>query len=259
MITPGRLLRTLVTTVALTFALDASAQATPILFDAGNGLSASADFDVSGSTLTVLLSNTSTPPLGNQNDGSAMVLSSLSFDLPTGVTIIGGSARLAPGSSVVKSTKTSAWVVQDGTFNLNEQYGYSNTGVGNDGGASLPNATNALTSHNNGGNSVIAFGGSRGLPGGGLNWGLVPNDSQDIGNNAFFVQNSILLTLALSQPLTDLSFLADGSYVEFGSDHLYVPGTPETPPTPVPEPTSLVLFGTGAILLAARARRRSKR
>jgi hypothetical protein len=60
-------------------------------------------------------------------------------------------------------------------------------------------------------------------------------------------------------PLADLSFLDSGSYVEFGSDHQYVPGTPETPNTPIPEPTSLLLVGTGAVVLAARARRRLRK
>lgn len=246
------LARTFVVAAALIGVLATSAQAAPIVYDAGNGLSASADFNVAGSTLTILLTNTSTPSFGGQDGSSNMVLSSLSFDLPTGVTIIGGSVVLGTGSNVVRSTNTDAWAVQSGTFDLNTVYGFSNTGVGNTGGASLPNATNAITSHSNGGNAVISFTGVTGLPGG-LEWGIVPSGTKDIGNNAFYVQNSVLLTLALSAPLADLSFLTAGSYVEFGSDYLYVPSTA------VPEPTSLLLVGTGALAVAARARRRRRR
>ncbi len=248
-----RFVRLALVTAAVTVGLTASAQAAVITYDAGNGLSASADFNVSGSTLTILLTNTSGGTFGGQNGSANMVLSSLSFDLPTGVNITGGTVALGSGSNIVQSTNTSAWAVQSPT-NFNSQYGFSNIGVGNTGGNSLVNATNAVTSHSNGGNAVISFTGVTGLPGG-LEWGLVPNGSNDIGNNSFFIQNSVLLTLALSAPLADLSFLANGSYVEFGSDFLFVP---DTPGTPVPEPASLLLVGSGALALVARARRRRR-
>jgi hypothetical protein len=152
------------------------------------------------------------------------------------------------------STNTDAWAVQSGTFDLSAVYGFSNTGIGNTGVGSLSNATNAVTSHSNGGNAVTSFTGVTGLPGG-LEWGIVPDGSSDIGNGSFFVQNSVLLTLTLSAPLADLSFLVNGSYVEFGSDYLFVP---DTPGTPVPEPATLLLVGTGALALVARARRRRR-
>lgn len=242
----------------LTFGLAAGTEATPILYDAGDGLSGSADFSVTGSTLSILLANTSTAPFGGQDGSTNMVLSSLNFNLPTGIDITGGTVALAPGSNIVTSTAGTTWALQSSS-DFNSQYGFSNVGIGNTGGGSLPDANNAITSHNNGGTSVISFTGSAGLPGGGLTWGLVPNGSSDIGNNQTFIQNSILLTLSLSAPLADLSFLDSGSYVEFGSDYQNVPGTPETPNTPIPEPTSLLLVGTGAVLLAARARRRLRK
>ena len=99
-----RLVGLALVTAAVTVGLTASAQAAVITYDAGNGLSATADFNVSGSTLTILLSNTSGGTFGGQNGSANMVLSSLSFDLPTGVTITGGTVALGSGSNIVQST-----------------------------------------------------------------------------------------------------------------------------------------------------------
>ena len=104
----ANLVRTLLVTAALTVGLAASSQASVILYDSGTGLTASADFNVSGSTLTILLTNTSTAPFGGQDGSSNMVLSSLSFDLPTGVNITGGTVALGTGSNIVMSTNTHA-------------------------------------------------------------------------------------------------------------------------------------------------------
>lgn len=208
---------------------------------------------MAGTTLTVLLANTSVVPVGGQNGSASMVLSSLSFDLPAGIDVLGGSAVLGPGATVVQSTTGSAWSSFGGPVELNLQYGFSNTGVRNSGGVIL-GATTAMTSHSNGGNQVIAFGGG-GIANNGLEWGLVPFNSLDHGDRKVFVQNSVLFTLQLSAPLTDTSFLANGTYVEFGSDHLYVPGTELTPVT---ESASLAIVGSGALLVAARMRKRRR-
>ena len=184
------------------------------MFDAGNGLSSAADFSLNGNLLTILWANTSTAPFGGQNGTANMVLASLNFQLPTGVSISGGNVALGAGSSAVVSTTGTAWKPTATPASLNKQYGFSNTGVGNIGPNVLPGALNVVTSHNGGGKATTAFGGG-GIDNNGLKWGLVPNGSQDIGNNQQFLQNSVVLTLTLNSPLTDMSFLRNGSYVEF--------------------------------------------
>lgn len=217
----------------------ASARADVITYDAGNGLSATADFQISGSTLTILLTNTSVDPFGGLDGTAAMVLSSLNFDLPTGVSIVDGNAALGAGSNAVQSTSTTAWSIYSGSYDLNDQYGFSNTGVGN---TVYFNATSAITSHNNGGTSVTSFDGATGIANNGLNYGLVADGTRDIGNGRIFIQDSVLLTLTLSESLPDLSFLTSGSYVEFGSDDVFVPAR-----SSIPEPSSLLILSVGLL------------
>jgi len=232
--------------------LSVPAHADLITYDAGNGLSATADFTLVGNTLTILLTNTSTDPFGGQDGSAGMILSSLNFDLPTGINITDGAAALGAGSQVVTSTNTTSWSVYGGSYDLNDKYGFSNTGIGNTGSSVYLNATSALTSHNNGGVAVTSFDGATGIANNGLDFGLVADGSHDIGNNRLFIQDSVLLTLTLNSALSDLSFLDSGSYVEFGSDSSFVRGHE------VPEPTSLLLFGVGALGLAIRMGRSRK-
>ena len=161
------------------------------------GLSASATYSLSngGNQLLITLTNTSTAP----PSGSGMVLSSINFN--TGVQITGGSVVLNPTlPSTVVSNSGGTWVSSGFGGNLNTEYGYSNTGIGNsNGGAILSGVTatqvntllnSAVTSHSNGGQSVTTFSGVQGGVGGGLDFGLVALNSTGFGRNMNYILDS---------------------------------------------------------------------
>src|SRR5690606_36215691 len=162
----------------------------------------------------VILTNTSTPPYGGAgvNGDANMVLDTVSFDLGD-VSITGGSVALNAGSSVVKRDG-GAWTPVTTGYDLNNEFGFSNTGVGKSGPGVVVGALNALTAHSGGGAAVTRFGGGSGLPGG-LNYGLVAAGSSPFGGQNFIL-NSVVFTLNISADLLDLSFLQNGSYIEFG-------------------------------------------
>jgi hypothetical protein len=228
-----------------------------------NGLSAKAVFELeSAMQLSIVLTNNSVSPFGGAgvNGDSNMVLSSINFELGAPL-IMGGSVMLNGTSTVVTrndppGATPAFWDPVLSGFDLDDEYGYSNTGVGNDsgGGAILVGITaaeidslldSAVTSHSNGGTAVTTFNGGTGLPGG-LEFGLVATGSTPFGNSEF-IRNGIKILLDLSSPLANLDFLENGTYVEFGSDYSYVGGTFDTPPDPVvvgavPEATTIAMW-----------------
>jgi hypothetical protein len=204
-----------------------------------NGLSASAEFSINGTQLTITLSNTSTGvPAGAEVSDSLLV--SLAFELLDGITVMSGdSAAIGAGSLGLGQ-----WGSQSAGFNVGDEWAWTN----DSGGDLLEFFPQVITtSQGTGGGSTISF---NGVPD--------PNVSGPFGGIAasppilaipgtqYAVSDSIEFNLTLSGTLSEsqLATIARGSIVEFGSDYQYLA---------VPAPGTLWLLAFAA---AGRRKRR---
>lgn len=204
------------------------------------GLSAQADFTlVDATTMQIVLTNTSTgAPI--DFDESDQILSGVSWDFdPAGLAlmteIVGGSVLIGSSSQSVNFSTGSYGPGHD----VSGEYGYGNM----DGTGALPN--------------FVSGNAAQGTPFGGPNLdgpdnvdgpqgGLVASPAAIPLNGLGAIENQIVITVNLSNPISDLDFLAaNGVRVEFGSDAAFIT-------VPAPAGTAALL---GAGLLAFRRRR----
>ena len=214
--------RCLVVAVAV-LGVSASAQPSHIVnytIDAGglndqplNGLSASAEFSMLGTQLTITLSNTSTGVPGGAMTADSLLVS-LAFELLDGITIVSGdSAAIGAGSQGLGQ-----WDGQGAGFDLGFEWAWTNDG----GGDLLELFPQVITtSQGAGGGPTISF---QGVPD--------PNVDGPFGGIAasppilaipgtqYAVSDSIEFNLTLSGTLSEsqLATIARESIVEFGSE-----------------------------------------
>lgn len=224
--------------LAVALWLPAGAHAYSVTFDeAGDGSArvATADFSVSGSQLTIVLTNATTA----SDPGAGFVLTSVAFDLE-GIDITGGSAVITAGSSAIGFTP-------DPGDDVSKEWGFGNNGQCCD-AASL-SVTNYVTTNTSGAtqfaagdlfNPIGLDGPSGGLVG--VNWS---GGFEAIESSATF---TVDLSASLTQAQLDSLLKSNGVLFEWGSDIF---------PPSVPEPTAAGAFLAGAVVILGALRRRS--
>jgi hypothetical protein len=196
-----------------------------------NGLAAEGTFTLNGTSLSVLLTNTSSG-VPVDFDVASSLLVSVGMNLPGVDMLSGDAAVIGPGS-----VGLGVWSDRSAGGSVAEEWLWTN----DYGGDFMETYRNVIsTSNGQGGGTATRFDGECGGvdgPYGGM--AAVPPVLQ-IPCSKYAVSNSIRFDVTLSASLTDaqLQAAANSSIVEYGSDARYLG---------VPEPASLALLSLAAL------------
>jgi hypothetical protein len=224
------------------FALGTAGSAQAVVFSfsgpsnsSGDPLAATAEFQVSGTSLTIILTNTQTGPSTDGND----VLDGLFFNINGDPTLSNGMAALTAGSGFEKKDGAAAsgnplndeWMFDTSISSLNRMYGIGSTG--------FPDFNRNQETF------TEVFHGGSAAAGANSDYGIVPQDGIVVGSPSnVYVNNSVTFSFTLSSAISESDI--SNVLVTYGSS-----GTTQL----VPEPATLGALAIGAVALLRRRRR----
>lgn len=222
-----------------TFAVSNANAQTTITFDtpagattSGGAVDASATFTISGDTISITLTNLEANPTS-----VAQALSGLNFTLSTGET----------SGTLTSSSAQQVTILGNQTFTLGSTAA-TGWGLNNNVSGGLQ-----LTALGFSGPATLLIG-----PAGGATYSDA--NGSIAGNNPHnpFLDQTATFTITIAG-LSDSATISSATFL-FGTDAENtesVPGVPESP-TVTPEPTTMLLFGSGLAALGAALRRRAR-
>jgi hypothetical protein len=207
-------------------------------------VAASADFSISGDTLTIILTNTNTGNIAKYAPSDA--LEALFFD-------VAGNHLLTYTEADASSVRTGK-TVKAGPVNITSDwaYGFKSTGLG---GSGSPTVTEHYGLGTAGFGIFSGLGGGQQFDYGIMDKGFTGTNGNNPVNAASFAQDSITFTLKFSGKLSE----SDISDVRFQwGTALNEGNAPGLRLSAVPEPSSLVLMMTGSLFGLSYLYRRRK-
>jgi hypothetical protein len=226
-------------------AMAGPSRADEIFTGSSGNLSAKADFNLTGTTLTVTFTNTSSTVVTLQNE----VLTDLLFHNNGNGTLTVGNATLPAGTLQDGSTTDS---------NPANGWGYGTTSTSNTAGSPAVSFNNTIASAGNAGIGHANFGPTtNGSQLDGVSYGIVgtagidtSGHTSDLANKGPLYQNSVQFTLttALGFKLSDLGNEVGFVYGTSGDEARFLghmSGSP--PPTPEPGAMTLLVLGMASV------------